>query len=202
MATRSALPSRSSSAVPSKAAQTAFSPVLVDRMPACCTLTPLDRRFSTLSSCRTRRGTLSAAPDASHMTPIAGAGHTAPAYREAVVSFGLATGGAALLLACVLLLRGLHHRAADRVPHEGAWHTSRTRRPRARTLPGERDATAVTGWASMPVSDQRLAHAHAVSLGFSRGRGRIGTGLHGMCFASADNAPRVSWLELWKTQAW
>jgi len=46
------------------------------------------------------------------MTPIAGAGHAAPAYQEAIVSFGLVTGAATLLLACVLLLRGLGRRAA------------------------------------------------------------------------------------------
>ena len=43
----------------------------------------------------------------SRMTPIAGAGHTAPAYQEAIVSFELATGAAALLVACALLLWGL-----------------------------------------------------------------------------------------------
>ena len=46
----------------------------------------------------------------SRMTPIAGAGHTAPAYQEAIVSFGLVTGAAALLLACALLLWGLRGR--------------------------------------------------------------------------------------------
>ncbi len=50
----------------------------------------------------------------SSMTPIAGAGYTAPAYREAMVSFGLMTGAGALLLACVLLLRGLGRHAAGR----------------------------------------------------------------------------------------
>jgi hydroxylaminobenzene mutase len=48
----------------------------------------------------------------SRMTPIAGAGYSAPAYQEAIVSFGLGTGAAALLLACVLLLRGLRGPAA------------------------------------------------------------------------------------------
>jgi len=46
----------------------------------------------------------------SRMTPIAGAGHNAPAYQEAIVNFGLATGAAALLVACTLLLRGLRGR--------------------------------------------------------------------------------------------
>jgi len=46
----------------------------------------------------------------SRMTPIAGAGHTAPAYQEAIVNFGLATGAAALLVACTLLLWGLRGR--------------------------------------------------------------------------------------------
>jgi len=41
------------------------------------------------------------------MTPIAGAGHSAPAYQEAIVNFGLMTGAAALLVACALLLWGL-----------------------------------------------------------------------------------------------
>jgi hydroxylaminobenzene mutase len=46
----------------------------------------------------------------SRMTPIAGAGHTAPAYQEAIVSAGLVTGAAALLVACGLLLWGLRRR--------------------------------------------------------------------------------------------
>ena len=46
------------------------------------------------------------------MTPIAGAGHAAAVYQETIVSFGLVTGAAALLLACVLLLRGLGRHAA------------------------------------------------------------------------------------------
>src|SRR2546422_488427 len=46
------------------------------------------------------------------MTPIAGAGHAASAYQEAMVTFGLVPGAAALLLACVLLLRGLGRHAA------------------------------------------------------------------------------------------
>jgi hydroxylaminobenzene mutase len=41
------------------------------------------------------------------MTPMAGAGYAAPAIQEAVVSAALAAGAAALLVACVLLLRGL-----------------------------------------------------------------------------------------------
>src|SRR3989442_16025372 len=36
----------------------------------------------------------------SRMTPIAGAGHNAPAYQEAIANFGPPTGGAAPLVAC------------------------------------------------------------------------------------------------------
>ncbi len=48
----------------------------------------------------------------SGMTPIAGAGHTAPAYQEAIVSFILMASAAGLLLACLLLLWGLRRHVA------------------------------------------------------------------------------------------
>src|SRR5438093_6705058 len=47
----------------------------------------------------------------STMTPIAGAGHTAPAWQEAVVNFGLQSTAAAVLVSCVLLLWGFRGRA-------------------------------------------------------------------------------------------
>ena len=46
----------------------------------------------------------------SSRTPIAGAGHTAPAWQEAMVNLGLQSTAAAMLVCCVLLLRGLRAR--------------------------------------------------------------------------------------------
>jgi hydroxylaminobenzene mutase len=44
-------------------------------------------------------------------TPIAGAGHAAPAWQESLVTVGLSATGVAILVACVLLLWGLRGRA-------------------------------------------------------------------------------------------
>jgi (hydroxyamino)benzene mutase len=41
------------------------------------------------------------------MTPIAGAGHSAPAWQEAIVNVALESTAAAMLLCCVILLVGL-----------------------------------------------------------------------------------------------
>jgi hypothetical protein len=46
----------------------------------------------------------------SSMTPIAGAGHSAPAWQEAIVNLGLQSTAAGMLVCCVLLLRGLRAR--------------------------------------------------------------------------------------------
>ena len=43
-------------------------------------------------------------------TPIAGAGHAAPAWQESMVNLGLQSTAAAMLLCCVLLLWGLRGR--------------------------------------------------------------------------------------------
>ncbi len=43
----------------------------------------------------------------SSATPIAGAGHAAPAWQEAMVNLGLQSTAAAMLLCCLLLLWGL-----------------------------------------------------------------------------------------------
>jgi|SRR6516165_2328179 hydroxylaminobenzene mutase len=47
----------------------------------------------------------------SGMTPVAGAGHAGAPWQELLVGVGLTTTGVALLVACVLLLRGLGRRA-------------------------------------------------------------------------------------------
>ena len=46
----------------------------------------------------------------SRMTPIAGAGHTAAAWQEAIVNLGLQSTAAGILLCCLLLLWGLRGR--------------------------------------------------------------------------------------------
>src|SRR2546422_1155448 len=46
----------------------------------------------------------------SSATPIAGAGHSAPGWQEAMVNLGLETTAAAMLLCCLLLLWGLRGR--------------------------------------------------------------------------------------------
>ena len=46
----------------------------------------------------------------SSMTPIAGAGHTAAGWQEAIVNLGLQSTAAGILLCCLLLLWGLRGR--------------------------------------------------------------------------------------------
>jgi hydroxylaminobenzene mutase len=53
---------------------------------------------------------LAAIPLTSSMTPIAGAGHSAPAWQERLVNLGLQSTAAAMLLCCLLLLWGLRGR--------------------------------------------------------------------------------------------
>ena len=47
----------------------------------------------------------------STMTPIAGAGHSAPAWQETLVDFGLESTAAAVIACCALLLWGFRGRA-------------------------------------------------------------------------------------------
>ena len=49
----------------------------------------------------------------SRSTPIAGAGHVGAPWQEALVDFTLMTSAVAMLMACVLLLRGLGRRRAS-----------------------------------------------------------------------------------------
>jgi (hydroxyamino)benzene mutase len=56
---------------------------------------------------------LAALTGASRMMPIAGAGHSGPAWAEAVVAFGIVTVALAMVAALGLVLRGLLRRPAS-----------------------------------------------------------------------------------------
>jgi hydroxylaminobenzene mutase len=52
----------------------------------------------------------------SRMTPMAGAGHTAAAWQEGIVDFGLTTGALAIIATCLVVLWGLRGPPAGAPP--------------------------------------------------------------------------------------